>query len=64
MSTATKSTRVDVYTRVTESIIAELEKGIAPGSSPGMPNTLPDGSPGRYATTARPIRASMLFACG
>lgn len=48
----------DIYTRITEKIIADLEAGTRPRTNPGMPNTSPVAFPGPCATTASPTGAS------
>jgi hypothetical protein len=47
--------KADVYTRVTDKIIADLEQGVRPGRNRGTQETQPRGSPSPCVTTASPI---------
>ena len=55
---AKTSERVDVYTRITNQIVAELENGVLRGASHGTPATRSAASSGRCATMASPTPAS------
>lgn len=37
MTRKNEGERADIYTRITEKIVADLEKGCDPGCSPGAP---------------------------
>src|SRR5439155_1074533 len=52
------SQRQDVYTRITEKIVAALKAACGPGSGRGTPNTPPGASRGRCVTTASVTPAS------
>ena len=51
-------TKTDIYSRITNRIIADLEQGVRPWIGHGMPSMPPAGSPARCAITASPTRAS------
>ena len=51
--------RTDVYQKITNQIVCELEKGVRPWHQPWKAEQVRDASRGPCAATAFPIRASM-----
>ena len=65
MRTSTATSRTDLYSRVTERVIADLEKGVRPWLKPwSAGNGALGGSGYRAGTTACPIAALMSSCCG
>lgn len=56
---ARETPRQDLYTRVTKSIVADLELGFGRGRSLGPQSTWPARSPGRCGPQESPTKASM-----
>ena len=50
--------KADVYQRITDQIVSELEKGVSLGSSLGMPSMPPDVSRALCVAMAFPIEVS------
>jgi antirestriction protein ArdC len=54
-----KAMKADIYQRITDQIVTELEKGVKPCSSHGMPNMRAVASRGLCGAMALRIAASM-----
>jgi len=54
MQKTERTDRQDVYMRITGQIVADLEKGVRPWSSPGTPNTPPAGLRARLRHNGQP----------
>ena len=57
MTKKAESERVDIYTRITDRIVEDLEQGVRPWMKPWNAVNTNVASPGQFDTTASPIRA-------
>jgi antirestriction protein ArdC len=57
MTKKAESNRIDIYTRITDRIVEDLEQGVRPWMKPWSAANTRVGLPGRCATMASPIPA-------